>query len=33
MSAQVLPLITVADLEAMPDDGNTYEIFEGELSR
>ncbi|MCP9493942.1 MAG: Uma2 family endonuclease [Pyrinomonadaceae bacterium MAG19_C2-C3] len=31
MSAQVLPLITAADLEAMPDDGKTYEIFEGEL--
>lgn len=25
------PLITIYDLEAMPDDGNTYEIFEGEL--
>ena len=31
MSAQILPLITAADLETMPDDGNTYEIFEGEL--
>jgi Uma2 family endonuclease len=31
MSAKVEPLLTVADLEAMPDDGNRYELFEGEL--
>lgn len=28
----VEPLITVYDLEATPDDGNIYELFEGELS-
>ena len=26
------PLITIYDLEATPDDGNIYELFEGELS-
>lgn len=31
MSAKVEPLLTVADLEAMPDDENRYELFEGEL--
>jgi Uma2 family endonuclease len=31
MSAKVEPLLTVADLEALPDDGNRYELFEGEL--
>jgi len=31
MSAKVQPLLTVADLELMPDDGNRYELFEGEL--
>ena len=31
MSTKVEPLLTVADLEAMPDDGNRYELFEGEL--
>ena len=25
------PLMTIADLRAMPDDGNRYEIIEGEL--
>lgn len=25
------PLLTVDDLEAMPDDGNRYEVIEGEL--
>ena len=28
----VEPLITVYDLEATPDDGSIYELFEGELS-
>ena len=28
----VEPLITIYDLEATPDDGNIYELFEGELS-
>ncbi len=28
----VEPLITVYDLEATPDDGNIFELFEGELS-
>lgn len=31
MSAKVEPLLTVADLEALPDDGNQYELFEGEI--
>ena len=31
MSAKVEPLLTVADLEVMPDDGNRYELFEGEI--
>jgi Uma2 family endonuclease len=31
MSAKVEPLLTIADLEAMPDDENRYELFEGEL--
>ena len=26
------PLITIYDLEAMPEDGNIYELFEGEIS-
>jgi Uma2 family endonuclease len=26
------PLISIYDLEALPDDGNVYELFEGELS-
>ncbi len=28
----VEPLITIYDLEATPDDGNIYELFEGELT-
>src|SRR5918912_1569708 len=31
MSAKIEPLLTVADLEALPDDGNRYELFKGEL--
>lgn len=31
MAARVEPLITVADLDACPDDGNRYELIEGEL--
>ncbi|MCI0485783.1 MAG: Uma2 family endonuclease [Blastocatellia bacterium] len=31
MSTQVEPLLTIDDLDAMPDDGNRYEIIEGEL--
>ena len=26
------PLISIYDLESLPDDGNIYELFEGELS-
>lgn len=26
------PLVTIYDLEAMPEDGNIYELFEGEIS-
>ncbi len=28
----VEPLISIYDLEATPDDGKIYELFEGELS-
>jgi len=31
MSAQIEPLMTVEDLDAMPEDGNRYEVIEGEL--
>ena len=31
MSAQVYPLMTVDDLDCMPEDGNRYEVIEGEL--
>ena len=31
MSTQIDPLLTVDDLDAMPDDGNRYEIIEGVL--
>lgn len=31
MSARIEPLLTIEDLEACPDDGNRYELIEGEL--
>jgi Uma2 family endonuclease len=31
MRRPIDPLFTVADLDSMPDDGNRYEIIEGEL--
>ena len=31
MSAQIEPLMSVEDLDAMPEDGNRYEVIEGEL--
>jgi Uma2 family endonuclease len=31
MSAILEPLLTVADLDVLPDDGNRYELFEGEI--
>ena len=31
MAARIEPLITVAELDACPDDGNRYELIEGEL--
>jgi Uma2 family endonuclease len=31
MAASIEPLMTVEDLEAMPEDGNHYEVIEGEL--
>jgi Uma2 family endonuclease len=31
MKTRVEPELTIEDLEAMPDDGNRYEIIEGEL--
>src|SRR5438876_5644420 len=31
MAARIEPLITVDDLDSMPEDGNRYELIEGEL--
>lgn len=31
MTKQLGPLLTVADLDVLPDDGNCYELIEGEL--
>ncbi len=31
MSAKVEPLLTIDDLDAMPEDGNRYELFKGEI--
>ena len=31
MATKIEPLLTVADLDACPDDGNRYELIEGEL--
>jgi Uma2 family endonuclease len=31
MSTQIEPLLTLSDLEAMPEDDNRYELIEGEL--
>ena len=31
MVAPIQPLLTVEDLEAMPEDGNRYEVIEGKL--
>jgi Uma2 family endonuclease len=31
MAARIEPLMTVDDLDAMPEDGNRYEVIEGEL--
>ncbi len=31
MTVRIAPLLTAADLELMPDDGNRYELVEGEL--
>ena len=31
MSTKVDPILTVADLDLMPDDDNRYELFEGEI--
>ncbi|MCI0489855.1 MAG: Uma2 family endonuclease [Blastocatellia bacterium] len=31
MKSPVQPILTVADLDAMPDDGNRYELIDGEL--
>ena len=31
MTSRVEPLLTVADLDVCPDDGNRYELIEGEL--
>ena len=31
MVTEIKPLLTVADLDLMPDDGNRYEVIEGEL--
>jgi Uma2 family endonuclease len=31
MTTKIAPLLTVEDLSALPDDGNAYELIEGEL--
>ncbi|MCP9492994.1 MAG: Uma2 family endonuclease [Pyrinomonadaceae bacterium MAG19_C2-C3] len=31
MSTLIEPVVTVEDLAAMPDDGNRYEVIEGEI--
>ncbi|MEW6212997.1 MAG: Uma2 family endonuclease [Acidobacteriota bacterium] len=31
MAAKIKPILTIVDLEAMPEDGNRYELIEGEL--
>ncbi len=31
MSTKVEPLLTIADLDTLPEDGNRYELFEGEI--
>ena len=31
MATHIEPLLTVADLDMMPDDGNRYELIEGEI--
>ena len=31
MAANFEPILTIADIDAMPDDGNRYELIEGEL--
>lgn len=31
MATKIEPLMTINDLEAMPEDGNRYEVIEGEL--
>ena len=31
MASKIQPLLTVADLDACPDDNNRYELIEGEL--
>jgi Uma2 family endonuclease len=31
MAARIETLITVDDLDTMPDDGNRYEVIEGEM--
>jgi len=31
MAAKIEPLMTIDDLDAMPEDGNRYEVIEGEL--
>ncbi|HXU40462.1 MAG TPA: Uma2 family endonuclease [Blastocatellia bacterium] len=31
MATHIEPLLTIAELDSMPDDGNRYELIEGEL--
>jgi Uma2 family endonuclease len=31
MTTQIQPVLTIDDLDAMPDDGNRYELIEGEM--
>jgi len=31
MSTLIEPVVSAADLDAMPDDGNRYELIDGEI--
>jgi Uma2 family endonuclease len=33
MKPYIEPPLTVADIQSMPDDGNRYEVIEGELAK
>ena len=31
MAAKIEPMLTIADIDSMPEDGNRYEVIEGEI--